>query len=194
MRKLILIRIVHTLADMGSVKDELVEEGIAKIGRKRWGENQRRIEKFWKGVGKEIDGLRLDYVRTRLFQDGLPCGGDLGLKIVEETAAKGSHNYQILKKLIERGAKLEETESPELLRKEYEHIKAFLDAPSREEKAQARRRYDEIKDGLIEERDLFIAKAIDAGLKDGETGVLFIGAAHNIAPKLPMDVKVISLS
>ncbi len=46
MRKLILIRIVHTPADMGSVKDSLEMEGVAKIGKQRWEENQRKIEKF----------------------------------------------------------------------------------------------------------------------------------------------------
>jgi len=48
MRKLILIRIVHTSADRGSMKQEMKKEKIAKIGRKRWEENQRLIEKFWR--------------------------------------------------------------------------------------------------------------------------------------------------
>lgn len=194
MRELILIRIVHTSADMGSMEQELREEAIAKIGRERWEENQRRITKFWRDVEKEIDGLNLDYSRVKLFQDGLPSGGALGLRIVEETAAKGSPNYKILKKLIEKGARLEATESPDLLRKEYDHIKAFLTAPFEGEKAEARRRYDEIKNELMEERDQFIAKTINATLRDGEIGVLFIGAAHNVVSKLPNDIKVIILS
>ncbi len=194
MRELILIRIVHTSADMGSMEKELRDEEIAKVGRERWEENQRRIETFWGDAEKEIDRLQLDYGRVRLFQDGLPSGGGLGLKIVNETADKGSRNYQILKKLIERGAKLEGTESPDLLLKEYEHIKAFLHAPSQGEKVEARRRYDEIKDELMEERDRFIAKTIDAVLKNGEIGILFIGAMHNVVPKLASDIKVMSLS
>lgn len=191
MRKIVLIRIVHTAADMGSMSEGLIKEGIAKIGREKWFENQRRIEKFWDEVKKEIDALNLDYSKVRVYQDGLPCGGDLGLKIVKETADKGSKNYRIVGMLIEKGAAIEATESPELLRKEYEHIKAIVTATAEEEKAEAVRRYEKIKDDLMPERDAYIAKAIDATLKDGETGLLFIGAAHDI--KVANDIEVKNL-
>ncbi len=193
MRKLILIRIVHTSADMGSMGEGLIKEGMTKIGREKWLENQRKIEKFWDDLEKEIDGLDLDYSRTRIYQDGLPCGGELGLRIVRETADKGSRNYQIVRKLIERGAAVEATESPELLRKEYGHIKAIVTARTPEEKVDAARRYDQIKDELMQERDAYIAKVIDSSLKDDETGVLFIGAFHNVIPRLAKDIEVKSL-
>ena len=190
MRKLILIKIVHTSADMGSMGEGLVKEGMAKMGREKWLENQRKIEKFWDDLEKEIDGLGLDYSKTRIYQDGLPCGDELGLRIVRETADKGSKNYRIVRKLIERGAVIEATESPELLRKEYEYIKALMTARTPEEKADAARRYDQIKDELMQERDAYIAKAIDISLKDDETGLLFIGAAHNVIPELAKDIEV----
>lgn len=193
MRKLILIRIVHTTTDMGSMGEGLVKEGMAKVGREKWLENQKKIEKFWDDLEKEIDGLDLDYSRTRIYQDGLPCGGELGLRIVRETADKGSRNYQIVRKLIERGATVEATESPELLRKEYEYIKAIVTAATAQEKADAVRRYELIKDELIRQRDAYIAKAIDISLKDDETGLLFIGAVHNIIPNLAKDIEVKSL-
>jgi len=193
MRKLILIKIVHTSADMGSMGEGLVKDGMAKMGREKWLENQGKIEKFWDDLEKEIDGLGLDYSKTRIYQDGLPCGGELGLKIVRETADKGSKNYQIVRKLIERGAVIEATESPELLRKEYEHIRALMTASTPEEKAYAASRYDQIKDELLQERDAYIAKAIDLSLKDDETGVLFIGAFHNVIPELAKDIEVKSL-
>jgi hypothetical protein len=193
MRKLILIKIVHTSTDMGSMGEGLVKDGMAKIGREKWLENQGKIEKFWDDLEKEIDGLGLDYSKTRIYQDGLPCGGELGLRIVRETANKGSKNYRIVRTLIERGAKIEATESPELLRKEYEHIKALITAKTPEEKADAARRYDKIKDELMHERDAYIAKAIDISLKDDGTGVLFIGAVHNVIPRLAKDIEVKSL-
>jgi hypothetical protein len=193
MRKLILIKIVHTSTDMGSMGEGLMKEGMKKLGKEKWLENQRKIEKFWNDLEREIDLLNLDYSRTRIYQDGLPCGGELGLRIVRETADKGSKNYHIVRKLIERGATIETTESPELLRKEYEHIKALITAKTPEEKADAARRYDQIKDELMQERDAYIAKAIDISLKDNETGVLFIGAVHNVVPMLAKDIEVKSL-
>lgn len=193
MRKLLVIRIVHTPSDMGSMKDGLEKDGVAKIGRQRWEDNQRRIEKFWEEVDREIDRLGLNLDKIRVYQDGLPCSGELGERIVRETAEKGSKNYQILRKLLDRGAKIQATESPELLREEYCHIKAILEAKTDRERTEAGARYDQVKDRLIEDRDAFIAKTISTTLKDGETGLLFIGASHNVVSKIAKDIEVKSL-
>ena len=193
MRKLLVIRIVHTPLDMGSMKDGLEREGVSKIGRQRWEDNQRKIGKFWEEVDQEVDrlGLKLDMVR--IYQDGLPCAGALGERIVRETAEKGSENYQIINRLMDRGAKIEATESPELLRQEYGHIKAILEAKTDQERTKARARYDLVKDRLMEDRDAFIGQTISSTLKEGETGLLFIGASHNVIPKIAKDIEVKSL-
>jgi hypothetical protein len=193
MRKLVLARIVHTGADMGSMKEGLAKEGMEKIGKERWLENERKIEKFWEDTEKEIDGLGLDYSKLRVYQDGLPAGGQMGAHIVSETAKKGSKNYLIIKNLMERGATIEATESPQLLMKEYDHIKAIISAKTPAEKADAILRYDAVKDELMRDRDTYIAGRIDDTLKDGETGLLFIGASHDIRSKLPPDIEVKSM-
>ena len=190
MRKLIVRKIVHAPSDMGSMKDGLEREGISKIGRQRWEENQKRIEKFWNDVEAEVDALGLDQEKLRIYQDGLPCAGALGERIVRETAEKGSRNYQIIKKLMDKGARIEATESPELLRREYAYIKAFIEAKTDEERARAGAEYDQIKDKLMEDRDSFIAQSIDSTLQEGETGLLFIGASHNVIPKIARDMEV----
>jgi hypothetical protein len=43
---------------------------------------------------------------------------------------------------------------------------------------------------LLKQRDDFIAKRIGETLGEGETGILFIGAYHDILPKLPDDIQV----
>ena len=190
MRKLIVIRIVHAPTDMGSASGALEKAGISTLGRVRWQENQKKIESFWLELEKEVEGLGLDVEKLRIYQDGLPCAGALGERIVRETAAKGSKNYQIVQKLMDRGAKIEATESADLLRLEYGYIKALLEAKTDEERRGAEERYNQVKDNLLEERDLFIARAIDASLKDGETGLLFIGASHSVLPKIAGDIEV----
>jgi hypothetical protein len=190
MRKLIIIRIVHTPFDMGSAKDGLVREGIAIMGRQRFEENLRRIEQFWDEVEKEVESITTDPEKLHIYQDGLPVAGELGERIVRETAAKGSRNYQIVQRLMDRGARIEATESPDLLRKEYGYIKALLDAGSEEEKKEAEARYSQVKDRLLEDRDAFIAQSIDSTLGNAETGLLFIGASHNVIPKMPKDIEV----
>jgi hypothetical protein len=193
MRKLLVIKIVHTPLDMGSMKDGLEREGVFRIGRQRWEENQQRIENFWNDVDHEVDLLGLEMEKVRIYQDGLPCAGELGERIVRETAEKGSRNYQIIRKLMDRGAKIEATESPELLRQEYGYIKALLEAKTDQDRADAGARYDQVKDQLIEDRDAFIAQSIGSTLKDDETGLLFIGASHNVIPKIAKDIEVKSL-
>lgn len=190
MRDLIIIPIVHNSVDMGSAKEGLEIDSIAKIGKDRWEENQRRIDNFWNEVEEAIDALDLNYSKVRVYQDGMPCGGELGGRIVREVADKGSRNYQIVRKLIDVGASLEATEDPKMLLKEYEHIKRFADATTEQEKMEAELQYEQIKEKLLHDRDKFIARAVDSTLKDGETGVLFIGAAHDVASKLPQDIEV----
>ncbi len=190
MRKLVVIRIVHSPSDMGSASVGLERSGISALGKKRWEENQKRIERFWQDVENEVDGLALDPARLRIYQDGLPCAGPLGERIVRETATRGSKNYQIVQKLMDKGARIEATESADLLRLEYGYIKSILEAKTDLERKEAEARYNLVKDHLLEERDLFIARSIDATLKEGETGLLFIGASHNVLPKIPQDIEV----
>ncbi len=115
------------------------------------------------------------------------CGfGKLGTGTEYEKA----HSNQIVQKLMDRGAKIEATESADLLRLEYGYIKALLEAKTDEERRSAEERYNQVKDKLLEERDLFIARAIDASLKEGETGLLFIGASHNVLLKIAGDIEV----
>lgn len=190
MRKLIVARIVHAPSDMGSASSGLERAGKSALGETRWLENQRKIEKFWQELEAEVDGLGLDMSKLHIYQDGLPCAGELGERIVRETAAKGSRNYQIVQKLMDKGARIEATEKVELLRREYGFIKALLEARTDAERRTAEEQYTCAKDSLLAERDQFIAEAIDATLKDDETGLLFIGASHNVLPKIAKDIEV----
>jgi hypothetical protein len=190
MRKLIIARIVHTPSDMGSMQSALTKEGMSKIGLQRWEENQRRIDRFWNELESEIDSLGLDLSKVRVYQDGLPAGGDLGRRIVNETAQKGSRNYRIVQRLMDGGATIEASESPQLLKQEYDYIRAILEAKAPEEKKEAEAKYNQAARQLLLERDAFIARAVDSSLRNGEVGLLFIGAHHNVASKLPSDIDV----
>lgn len=190
MRRLIVIRIVHAPSDMGSASSGLEKDGISALGKQAWEENQKKIERFWQELETEVDCLDLEMSKLHIYQDGLPCAGELGERIVRETATKGSRNYQIVQKLMDRGARIEATESVELLRQEYRYIKTFLDAETPQARAAAEADYNQVKDKLLEERDAFIAAAIDSTLKDDETGLLFIGASHHVQQWLAKDIEV----
>ncbi len=189
-RRLIVARIVHSPSDMGSAQEGLTKSGMDALGRQKWMDNQKKIEQFWLDLEKEVEALGLDSEKLHIYQDGLPCAGALGERIVRETAAKGSKNYQIVLRLMEKGGRIEATESPDLLRLEYGYIKALLEARTAEERRAAEERYGRVRDKLLSERDQFIARSIDATLPDGETGLLFIGAAHDVISKLAGDIEV----
>jgi hypothetical protein len=46
---------------------------------------------------------------------------------------------------------------------------------------------------LLRRRDAHIAKRIFETLAEGETGILFIGAYHDVLSKLPADIEVIQV-
>ena len=51
-------------------------------------------------------------------------------------------------------------------------------------------KYRLIKKGLLKKRDNYIAKKIDETLNHGETGILFVGAYHDIIPKLAKKIQI----
>ncbi|WP_310619240.1 hypothetical protein [Flexibacterium corallicola] len=179
-RQLIYVPIVHDSADMGSQAESMKQVYLEKFGEKAWEESRRAVAAFWECIEQEINGLELNYARVRLYQDGLPlCGQET--KIIADIAKTGSNNFRILQDLIQRGAKVEGTEDPELLRAEHALV-ASGDLGSLEVSQKARE--------LMEKRDLYISQRIDATLEPDETGILFIGALHNIRSVLPKTIKV----
>jgi len=51
-------------------------------------------------------------------------------------------------------------------------------------------KYRLTKNTLLNKRDRFIAQRIDESLPQDQTGILFIGAYHNINPKLYRDIQI----
>lgn len=183
MRRLIYVPIVHTAADMGSQAEALEREHVRRHGRGEWARTRRLIDEVWEGLRTRLLALNLDYRRVRIYQDGLPvCGRELD--IVREVAQGGSRNYALILELLSRGAVVEGTESPGLLREEYERIRSAIPAgQAREEDAGEGER-------LLRQRDEFVGRRVGETLKDGEVGILFIGLMHRVDQFLPPDIEV----
>ena len=171
---------------MGSMYGTLKDEYIRRFGTQKWEEHNRIIEDFWQGIRNKVFDLNLDYPNTRLYQDGLPvCGKEIDL--VQELVKMGSRNHQILTELIQLGAKLEGTEDPKLLLEEYDYLKK---ASADLDKKQVKRRYQRLAKSILQKRDLYIGQRIDKTLREGETGLLFIGITHKVNEKLPKDIGI----
>ena len=202
MRKLIYVPIVHTTADMGSQAEALEREHVRRHGRGEWARTRRLIDEVWEGLRTRLLALALDYRGVRIYQDGLPvCGRELD--IVREVAQAGSRNYALILELLDRGAMLEGTESPDLLREEYERIQSAIpkesvprgrmqtgESASAGLPDQAREESARESERILRQRDEFIGRRIDETLKEGEVGILFIGLMHRVDRFLPRDVEV----
>lgn len=176
---------------MGSLAGSLKEEYLKKFGKEGWQEQKGAVRDMWQGIKEKLGGLKLDYKKVKVYQDGLPvCGREKETEIVRQVAQAGSTNHGIILDFLKKGAKIEGTESVELLLKEYGCIKDIAQARELREKERAIKRYEEVGRELLTKRDAYIAKRIDETLKEGETGILFMGIKHEVDKYLPRDIEI----
>lgn len=188
-RTLIYLPIIHTPADMGALKESVVRATLEKLGRLGLARKIQTIDKIWTEIEGVLDGLALTFEKVRLYQDGLPvCGREA--EIVAELARAGNRNHQLLLRLMEKGATLMGTESGDLLVQEYQLVKHTLTSRAPKAAAIVAQR-QALSDSLLKRRDQFIANRIHETLKEGETGILFLGMLHSVERFLPKDIKVI---
>lgn len=191
MKNLIYVPIIHTKADLGHVGEEIKKRGIAGIGEEVWKEHIQAVAGFWKAIG---DFFAITDVRGfKIYQDGMAADGDIGMMIVADGVKKGSKNYEIIADILTRGAVLVRTEDFTFLKKEYDRLMEIIGAKTPLEKIISYLKYRFTKKSLLAKRDKFIAGRIAETLRDGETGVIFIGALHEVADVLPRDIRVIPL-
>jgi len=147
-----------------------------------------RASHFWWMVSDYLETL--DAKNLKVYQDGFVSDGDLGKKIIEEGVRKGSKNYDIILNLLNRGAEVVSTEDIALLQEEYGYISQIIKAETASQRRLVYKGYESRKSQLTMERDTFIARTISETLKDGEVGLLFLGAYHDVIPYLAKDVVV----
>jgi len=168
-RKLYIIPIIHNTADLGSFG--------SKVRSRRDAASSPLIDDLWQQIHEHLLALDLNYSNLRLYQDSLPhCGFEI--TIVKDLASRGSANFRILCDLVEKGATLMGTESPDLLLQELNYAK-YPETTQPEQLAK-----------LAIERDRYIAKRIDQTLKEGEEGLLLIGMLHEVRTHLPASIEV----
>jgi len=184
--------VVHTEADFGKMSTLVRRAYMKRMGQSKWERHVKDIREFWTKVQEVIGNLRLAWERVRLYQDGLPnCGREV--EIVHTIAKSGSFNHQLLLKLMERGAQLTGTESPELLIQEYELARQLL-APGASARNGKSAECVERNRRILDMRDHYIAERIGQTLKQGETGLIFLGMLHSLNGRLPDDIRVTQLS
>ncbi|MBU4000511.1 hypothetical protein KKG29_05090 [Patescibacteria group bacterium] len=188
MRKLLYVPIIHVDSDLGSIAPAIDKRSTQICGRERWERHKQTVSTFWDNIEEYFK--KQDAGNLKIYQDGLMADGDLGQKIIEEGAQKGSRNYRIVLELIRRGSEIRKTEDVALLKEEYNRILKLAQSKSLWERTTAYIGYRFHKDRLMMKRDRFIAGTINRTLKEEETGVLFIGAYHDVLTHLAYDIAV----
>ncbi len=188
MKKLIYAPVIHMSADLGSIAKQADKKGIAGFGEDFWKKHRETISGFWDSIVKYFTNLEVkDF---KIYQDGLVVDGEVGQKIVEEGIKAGSKNYEIIDDLLKRGAILVQTEDFALVKEERDRIVKITKAKATTKKLTAYLWYKFTKNRLLNKRDNYIAKRINETLNHGETGILFIGAYHDIIPRLSKNIQV----
>jgi len=188
MRELYLVPILHMSADMGSLASSLDETAKAEFGQEVWQKHKEAVSSFWDSIGQFFDAMNVK--GFKIYQDGMVANGADGLRIIREGISQGSKNYEIIGKLLQRGAVLVKTEDPVLVKQEYAYIAKIAHSKSPKEKEVWAFRYKVAQGRMLRQRDDFIAKRIEVTLGEGDTGILFIGAYHDIFSRLPEDIQV----
>jgi hypothetical protein len=88
---------------------------------------------------------------------------------------------------------LVKTEDLGLVKQEYVYIAKIAHSKSPKEKEVWSLRYKVAQGRLLRQRDDYIAKRIRDTLSEGETGILFIGAYHDIPSRLPEDIQLVQV-
>ncbi len=188
MKKLLYVPIIHMEADLGSVAAAIDKRSSQMCGKEHWNRHKKAVSGFWDSITNYFELLEAS--NLKIYQDGLMIDGEVGKKIIEEGASKGSKNHKIVLKLMKKGAKIVKTEDLALLKEEYNSLIKLSQTKSPIEKMLAYIGYKLRKNPLMKKRDKFIAERINETLQDGEVGVLFIGVYHNVLPQISQDIMV----
>ena len=193
MRTLIYVPIIHSVADMGTIGDELERKSVSGLGENRWHKHTDTVNGYWAAIESYFEIIDLYIKGIKIYQDGMFVDGEMALKLIRDGVKSGSKNSAIVANLINRGAILMKTEDFKMVKDEYDGLQSIIKSKTNIQKLIQLLRYKMSKPIFLRRRDRFIAANIDETLEPNETGILFIGAYHKVMNWLPKDITVIEL-
>lgn len=191
MRTLLYVPVIHSIADMGSLGEELQLTSASRIGEAKWQRHVETVNHYWENIEAFLERNVLDAGGMKVYQDGMFVDGEPAMKIIHEGIKSGSKNSELVLKLIIKGATLIRTEDFKMVKDEYDGLQQILKSKNNLAKLFCLFRFKMLKPIYLRRRDKFIARQIAQTLGENETGILFIGAYHHVNKRLPKDIKVI---
>lgn len=193
MRTLIYVPIIHSVADMGTMGNELKRKSVSGLGENVWQKHTDTVIGYWEAIESYFENSDLYVKGIKIYQDGMFVDGDMAMKLIRDGIKSGSKNSKIVSDLISCGATLMKTEDFKMVKDEYDGLQSIMKSKTNIQKLIQLLRYKMSKPIFLRRRDRFIAATIDETLEPNETGILFIGAYHNVMKNLPKDITVIEL-
>ncbi len=142
-----------------------------------------KFDRYWKQVEDQISDLQSKLGKIAvIYHELVEIGGEEGL---DELKSLNDKSYHIVKKLVEAGAKLEQTEDADLLT-EYIDWGRCLSIGLQNQKVAAK--IYESYEQTSKSRNDFIGKQIDKTLGPDNIGVFFCREKHYV--HFPADVEV----
>jgi len=176
MRYLFIFPIIHTDIELGSYGPIYRKYFIKKNGLAAWKRKWTAIQHLWDIIETTIIKMNLDYQKLRIYQDSLSVEMNIDV-MVKEMTTQGSRNYSLINRLIKKGAQITGTENSTYLLAQYSRLRDNHEIATD---------YDK---NLLKKRDAFIAQRIETTLQEDETGLIFIGAEHDLCPYLSPAIK-----
>ena len=144
------------------------------------------LDRYWSQVQSQVASLesRLGNVR-HVYHETVTESGDRGLEYLREAAFR---SYPLVQELCQRGATLEATEDPEVLR-EVQDLQRCLMAP-----LASPRVYQQLQGWLSEgsrrryESRCIGTERLNETLNSGDVGLLIISEHHQV--QFPLDIEV----
>lgn len=133
------------------------------------------VNRYWDQVQGQVKNLEEKLSRVKkVYHELIPAGGKKGLKAIE-TLSRGSH--QIVKNILDKGAKLQSIEDRDLLAEFMDWSKCLaVGLQSQAVIARVYQSYIEVQKRRTDQ----IAEKIDRTLKSEETGVLVMREGHQV--------------
>ncbi|MBI4231962.1 hypothetical protein HY605_01915 [Candidatus Peregrinibacteria bacterium] len=187
-KSLIYVPVLHTQKEAGEILLSLKGDGAAIPSELSSAEQEKSIQEMWEGIYEKIRNLNITYSSIRIYQDALPvCEREK--EIVEKLSQKASFNHQLILELLKKGARLEGTEDPDLLIKEYDNLTQLISKSSVSIQGykDSLGEYMDKTMKLMGQRDAFIAQRIKSTLKEDEVPLVFMGVRHELEKLLRQD-------
>lgn len=179
--RLIYVPILHAAADSERTTALLPRKGNGgKTGPSgKIDKDPSAIDEMWEGIAAKIEELDLPWNRTRVYQDGVPvCGNEL--ELVRRLAESGCRSQRFVSSLIDKGAKIEGTESMDLLIQEYDLLNRLLMKRAVADQPAANAEYQAKSRELLVARDRFVFQRIAGTLQEGELPLVIMGVMHRL--------------